>query len=141
MSKLLSLFHGTPDRPSRNPRGPRNSVENRWCLRNSWLGQLILQMKRLPEELENNLPCKSLKRHKIGRAVFEVTYDVFSEQKIKWQWYEAADMCANGAVAMAAGLSGLVLWAKKRRTVTTGKSWLQRIWTQYYLKPSQGLWR
>jgi len=99
-------------------------------------------MKRLPEELEilkHNLPCKSLKRHKIGRTIFEVTDGVFSEQKIKWQRSEATDMCANGAVAMAAGLSGLVCGRRKRLTVTTGKSWLQRILTQYYMKPSQGL--
>jgi hypothetical protein len=65
------------------------------------------------EILKHSLPCKSLKRHKIGRAIFEVTDGVFSEQKIKVQRSEAADMCANGAVAMAAGLSGLVLLAKK----------------------------
>jgi hypothetical protein len=73
-------------------------------------------MKRLPDELEilkHNLPCKSLKRRKIGSAIFEVTDDVFSEQKIKWQRSEAANMCADGAVPLAAGLSGLVLWAKK----------------------------
>lgn len=73
-------------------------------------------MKRLPDELENlehNLPCKSVKRHKIGRTMFEFTDDVFSEQKIKWQRSEAASVCAYGAVAMAAELSGLVLWRKK----------------------------
>jgi type IV pilus biogenesis protein CpaD/CtpE len=40
---------------------------------------LILQMKRLADELElleRNLPCKSVKRHKIRRTVFEVTDDV-----------------------------------------------------------------
>jgi hypothetical protein len=40
MSKLLSLFHGPSDTPSRNPRGPRDS-ENRWCLRNISLVQLV----------------------------------------------------------------------------------------------------
>jgi hypothetical protein len=73
-------------------------------------------MKRLPDELEvleHNLPCKSVKRQRIGRAIFEVTDDVFMEQKIKWQRSEAASVCADGALAMAAGLSGLVLWAKK----------------------------
>jgi hypothetical protein len=57
---------------------------------------LILQMKRLADELElleRNLPCKSVKRHKIRRTVFEVTDDVFSEQKIKWQRSEAAYVC------------------------------------------------
>jgi hypothetical protein len=50
----------------------------------SWLELLILQMKRLPDELEileHNLPFKSVKGHKIGRAIFDVTDDVFSEQK------------------------------------------------------------
>ena len=90
----------------------------------SWLELLISQLKRLADELElleRNLPCKSVKRHKIRRTIFEVTDDVFSEQKIKWRRSESASVCvcvcvyvcADGAVAMAAGLSGLVLWVKK----------------------------
>jgi hypothetical protein len=75
-------------------------------------------MKRLPDELEileHKLPGKSVKKHKIGRAISEVTDDVFSEQKIKWQRSLKLRVCvfADGVVAMAAGLSGLVLWAKK----------------------------
>jgi hypothetical protein len=57
-------------------------------------------MKRLADELEvleYNLPCKSVKRQRIGRAIFEVTYDVFMEQKIKWQRSEGASVCVQMA--------------------------------------------
>lgn len=53
----------------------------------SWLELRIFQINLLPDEVEvveHNLPCKSVKRNVIGRAIFEVTDDFFSEQIIRW---------------------------------------------------------